>query len=227
MQNIVIADCIAYFGHGGFVIGSNTDGGVKNISVKNCNFIGTDIGLRFKSARDRGGLVENIYIKNIYLKDIVNEAILFDTYYENSPVEEQKVTVTETTPRFEKFYLDSIYCVGAEQAVFVRGLPEMPVREINLSNAVLSADKGFESKSASNFIIKNVKIVPKADIVFSLEMCKDFLIENVTCPNDVNVFMKVRGKEVENIRIVNTDLSPARVPVEYGSTSCQNAVIWK
>ena len=61
LHNVVIADCIVYNGHGGFVIGSGTNGGIKNISVKNCNFIGTDIGLRFKSARDRGGLVREYF----------------------------------------------------------------------------------------------------------------------------------------------------------------------
>ena len=62
LTNIVIADCIVYHAHGGFVIGSDTDGGIKNISVRNCNFMGTDIGLRFKSARIAGDWLENIFM---------------------------------------------------------------------------------------------------------------------------------------------------------------------
>ena len=62
LQNILIAECTVYRAHGGFVIGSNTDGGMKNIYVSNCNFIGSDIGIRVKSNAGRGGKVQNIYI---------------------------------------------------------------------------------------------------------------------------------------------------------------------
>ncbi len=69
-QNIVIADCIVYKAHGGFVIGSESYGGVCNVSVRNCLFIGTDVGLRFKSARGRGGLVEKVFIDGIQMRGI-------------------------------------------------------------------------------------------------------------------------------------------------------------
>jgi polygalacturonase len=85
LQNVIIAGCNVYHGHGGFVIGSNTDGGMHRICVKDCNFIGTDVGLRFKSNMGRGGLVDSIFIQDIYMRDIVREAVLFDTYYENIP----------------------------------------------------------------------------------------------------------------------------------------------
>ncbi|TAK63886.1 MAG: glycoside hydrolase family 28 protein, partial [Bacteroidetes bacterium] len=61
-ENIVIADCIVNHGHGGFVIGSESHGGARNVYVKNCIFAGTDVGLRFKSLRGKGGVIENIYI---------------------------------------------------------------------------------------------------------------------------------------------------------------------
>jgi polygalacturonase len=80
-ENIVVADCVVYHAHGGFVIGSESYGGVRNVSVRNCVFIGTDVGLRFKSARDRGGLVENIFFEGIQMREIVTDAILFDMYY--------------------------------------------------------------------------------------------------------------------------------------------------
>jgi DNA sulfur modification protein DndE len=85
LQNVIVAGCNVYHGHGGFVIGSNTDGGMHRIFVKDCNFIGTDIGLRFKSNMGRGGLVDSIFIQDIYMRDIAHEAVLFDTYYENMP----------------------------------------------------------------------------------------------------------------------------------------------
>ncbi len=227
LRNIVIDNCVVYHAHGGFVMGSNTDGGMENISVKNCDFVGTDIGLRFKSARERGGLVKNIYINGIYMKDIVHEAILFDTYYEESQRDTRPQPVTDRTPIFEKFYIDSLFCNGAMQAVRVAGLPEMPIKDITISNAVISADRGFSSEFASGFALRNVTIIPKTGDVYSLKDTKDLVIDRGVCPENTDVFMSLKGKETDGIKIEHTDLSSAKTPVEYGPGVDSNAVTQK
>ena len=80
-ENVQIYDCVVYHGHGGFVIGSEMSGGVRNVEIRDCTFIGTDTGLRFKSARGRGGVVENIHIRRIFMKDIPAAAITFNMFY--------------------------------------------------------------------------------------------------------------------------------------------------
>ncbi len=70
-ENGIIRNNTIYKGHGGFVVGSEMSGGARNIFVENCTFMGTDKGLRFKSVRGRGGVVEHIYARNLYMKDIV------------------------------------------------------------------------------------------------------------------------------------------------------------
>lgn len=80
-ENINIQDNTVYHAHGGFVIGSEFSGGMKNIVVRNNTFQGTDTGLRFKSAVKRGGTSENIYIDHIYMTDIKDAAITFETTY--------------------------------------------------------------------------------------------------------------------------------------------------
>ena len=82
-RNLLIDNCFVYHGHGGFVVGSEMSGGVENIVVSNCRFLGTDVGLRFKSKRGRGGVVRNIFIRDIYMTDIVTEPLLFDLFYGN------------------------------------------------------------------------------------------------------------------------------------------------
>src|SRR5204863_309028 len=64
IENVIIRGCTVYASHGGFVIGSEMSGGARNIYVSNCTFIGADIGLRFKTTRGRGGVVENIFIND-------------------------------------------------------------------------------------------------------------------------------------------------------------------
>ncbi len=80
-ENFIIRDTKVYQAHGGFVIGSEMSGGARNLYVSNCTFMGTDVGLRFKTARGRGGVVENIFIDGVDMTDIAGEAILFDMYY--------------------------------------------------------------------------------------------------------------------------------------------------
>ena len=215
LQNVVITDCVVYHAHGGFVTGSNTDGGMHNIFVNNCDFVGTDIGLRFKSARDRGGLVDQIYIKNIYMKDIANEAILFNTYYENSKGNEKVYPVTDRTPIFKNIFIDSIYCEGARYAISADGLPEMPIHDIKLSNSYISADKGFESKYTKSFSLNNVEIVPKSGPVFNLNESSDFTLNKILYPDSIIDFMNVSGKDTKSISVENTKLSDPNQQIKF------------
>ena len=52
-SDVIICGCTVYASHGGFVIGSEMSGGANNIYVSNCTFIGSDIGLRFKTTAAR------------------------------------------------------------------------------------------------------------------------------------------------------------------------------
>ncbi len=159
-QNVEVKNCTVYHAHGGFVIGSEMSGGAKDIYVHDCTFIGTDIGLRFKTVRGRGGVVERIYASNINMKNIVDEAILFDMYYFASPKivdgipQVEFKPVDEGTPTFKDLYFDKIICNGAAEAIFIRGLPEKHISNINLSNMVLQADKGIECTEATGINFK-------------------------------------------------------------------------
>jgi len=79
-EYVIVRNCVVYHGHGGFVIGSEMSGGVRNMYVENCTFLGTDCGLHFKSTRGRGGVVENIYVKGVRMNNIPTDAIRFNLY---------------------------------------------------------------------------------------------------------------------------------------------------
>ena len=164
-RNLVISNCTVYHGHGGFVIGSEMSGGVENILVENCSFIGTDVGLRFKSTRGRGGEVKDIWCRNIYMKDIVAEAVTFNLYYAGvaateraDTAEEDLVPVDETTPVFHGFHFSTIVCSGAKQAIYINGLPELPLRDISFTDCVFTAKKSAEVHNAENVEFNNVTI---------------------------------------------------------------------
>ncbi|SMD32284.1 Polygalacturonase [Reichenbachiella faecimaris] len=169
-ENVVIKKNTVFHGHGGFVVGSEMSGGVKNMHVSNCTFIGTDCGLRFKSTRGRGGVVENIFISNIDMINIEAEAIRFNLFYGGeSPVgsdgevgktrqKTDPVPVTRTTPSFKNISMKNITSTGAGIAGFFQGLPEMKLQNITLENVVLEANRGITIIDAEAFDWSGVTI---------------------------------------------------------------------
>lgn len=169
-ENVVVDGCTVFAGHGGFVVGSEMSGGVKNILVTNCQFLGTDVGLRFKSTRGRGGIVENIFIDGISMNDIKNDAIIFNMYYGGKSVAEAKADgdkpnnqdlkpVDETTPIFRHIDIRNVVCNGAGRAMSFNGLPEMPIDGINLQDIQIIAQEGMEFNNSKNITKSNVNVV--------------------------------------------------------------------
>ena len=237
-KDIIIRGCTVYASHGGFVIGSEMSGGANNIYVSNCTFVGSDIGLRFKTARGRGGIVENIFIKDIYMKDIPGEAILFDMYYMGKdPVplagearELPKIEilpVDETTPQFRNFHISNLYCNGAQKAVFIRGLPEMHVKAIKIENTVIQSKEGIQMQEASNIEFKNVKILssdtnPLIDITNS----DSIKIQLADYTQNAAVLLRVSGDRTKAIKVSARDYDHVRekLRAELGASASQVSI---
>jgi len=161
-ENVVVQGCTVFKGHGGFVVGSEMSGGVKNIYVNDCQFLNTDVGLRFKSTRGRGGIVENIYIKGITMTNIEKEAITFNMFYNgNAEDNVKKEPVNEGTPIFRNIDIRDIVCQGALRAMEFNGLPEMPISDIHLENIQIIAKNDATFTNYENITKKNVNIIIK------------------------------------------------------------------
>ena len=167
-QNVIIEGCTVLHGHGGFVIGSEMSSGARNIYVHNCLFNGTDTGLRMKSTRGRGGVIENIYIDQIHMAHISGDAFTFDLYYSNKPVggkadkdasaSDPVPAVTEETPCFRNLYISNVICQGAKRAIWFNGLPEMPLSDLVMTNSLFVAEQGAEMHYAKDITFQNVRI---------------------------------------------------------------------
>jgi polygalacturonase len=228
-QYIVIHHNVIYRGHGGFVIGSEMSGGAHDIFVSDCTFIGTDVGLRFKTARGRGGIVEDIYIRNIVMHNIVHEAILFDMYYfakaESLAQTNGKVNIppaNEGTPRFRRFFISNLVCEGAGKAMLIRGLPEMSISEISLDNIVIKSKKGAEIIEANNIDIQKITLhCEQSAPLINIENSKNISFEKITTSKAPEVFFSVNGDRSGNIKVEKTDMSAAKnkVSFHYGANA--------
>ena len=229
-ENIIVDNCTVFKGHGGFVVGSEMSGGAKNISVSNCQFLGTDVGLRFKSKRGRGGVVENIYISNISMIDIATEPVHFNLYYGGRSVVEDledgtKVVplenlppVNETTPTFRNIYIKDVHCSHAGKAMYFYGLPEHNINNINIENMVIYSKKGGELIESEDIKLKNVHIYSEQEPALYMSNVKNVIVENFKTDSTSKTIFGVTGINTKDIQIMSSyDIGKLKVGAQVAS----------
>ncbi len=152
-ENTTITNCTMLHGHGGVVIGSEMSGGVRNLVASNCVFDGTDRGIRIKSARGRGGVVENVRMSNIVMRNIVEEAITVNLSYTSAPPE----PVSERTPHFRNIRINGV-SGEADRAGTLQGLPETLLEGVALVDIDLKARQGLIVRDARNISLTGVNV---------------------------------------------------------------------
>ncbi|MDE7161197.1 MAG: glycoside hydrolase family 28 protein [Anaeroplasmataceae bacterium] len=168
-KNVWIHDCKVFDAHGGFVVGSEMSRGVSNILVENCTFIGTDIGVRFKSALGRGGVVEDITMRNIHMANILGEAFIFTMGYvlrnlETTKTDEMTSTNPEDIPEFKNIFMEDICCEHAKIGIKVEGLSALPIHHLFFKNVEICADEALKLSYAKDIHLENVSIEPPNEI---------------------------------------------------------------
>ncbi|MEI8085585.1 MAG: glycoside hydrolase family 28 protein [Paludibacter sp.] len=153
-ENITITNCTMLAGHGGVVIGSEMSGGVKKVVISNCVFDGTDRGIRIKSTRGRGGVVEDIQINNIVMRNIQEEAIILDMLYTKMPVE----AVSDRTPIFRNININNVTGSDVLIPFKIRGLEESPITDITFTNINIKAKQKSVFQNYKNIKMNEVYV---------------------------------------------------------------------
>ena len=178
-ENVLVKNNTVLHGHGGFVVGSEMSGGVRNVYVADCTFIGTDVGLRFKSTRGRGGVVENVYVDNINMINIPGDALIADLYYAVKDAPGAPVpAVTEETPSFKNIHISNISCKGVGRAMFLNGLPEMPIENFSVRNMrITDAQKGAFINKVAGVTLENIEIETADNTYLQVENTTNITID--------------------------------------------------
>lgn len=148
-KNVLINGCIVKQAHGGFVIGSETAGGVNNVEISNCEFLGTDRGIRIKTRRGRAGNIHDIYAHDIIMKDTICP-ITINMYYRCGSNDEklfslQQQDITELTPIVENIKISNIKATNCKGAAgFIAGLPESRVKNLSIENSLIEVRDNIE-----------------------------------------------------------------------------------
>ena len=242
-ENVVMRDNTVYKAHGGFVVGSEMSGGVRNVSVTNNLFMGTDVGIRFKSTRGRGGVVENIYISDIDMLDIVTEPIRINLYYggeapspgqkfsvvDRKKAAEERPPVTVETPRFRNIHIENILCRGAHTALWIQGLPEMPVENVSIRNSTIAAGRGALVADIDGLVLSGVDITVEEGPVVYLQDARGASLKDVVLGFEQEAApgtaVSITGPFTERISLTGMELENVNEAVRTGpSVSAQEVV---
>ena len=174
-ENITIINCTMLAGHGGVVIGSEMSGYVRKVTISNCVFDGTDRGIRIKSTRGRGGIVEEIRVDNIVMKDIKKEAIVLSLFYSKMDQE----PVSDRTPVFRNIHISNLTGTKVNSAVSILGIEEMPISDVTLNNINIQSESGIEANLVKNLELNNVRIDAKKGPAFKFSHVENLELNTI------------------------------------------------
>ena len=160
-HNVLIEDCKIAHGHG-ISIGSETSVGVNHMLVRRCTFDGADNGIRIKSMRGAGGLVENIRYTEITMKDVANPITIQLNYVDNNRPnfkgDPRKI------PAIRDIMIDHVTATGARNAGIIIGLPDSPIKGLAMEDVSITAETDLVIRDADQPTLTRVTRTIKPDI---------------------------------------------------------------
>jgi polygalacturonase len=195
-ENIVVRRLRGERGHGGVVIGSEMSGGVKNVFVDDCEFIGTDRGLRIKSMRGRGGVIENIFYQNVRHVDLRLFDVEMTTFYASSTL----VPLTQKPPLIRNVQVKNVTGNGGKTAAEMVGLPELAIQDVSFENVTISSENGVRCTDCENVRFINTKITPKTGRAFRLENAQKVTIDR-SCAGTASDCVELSGEHTAEVRV--------------------------
>jgi hypothetical protein len=218
-ENVIIRNYYASdvrTGSGGVVFGSETSGGIRNVYVHDAVFEKCDRGIRFKTARGRGNVTENIYIRDVRMKDITYEAINFNTAYTGAGI--------GPSPLVRNIDIRNIQIDGVLKAIVLTGLPEKWLENIHLEDVtVINAKEGARLTRVKNLSMKNVSIESESRAM-EAEDVYEFRLENITLKDrKQGKSFLLKGKHTGAIIINDFPTND----IEFGNETNKNVILEK
>ena len=206
-ENIVIRYCLAKDGHGGITCGSETAGGIKNLYLHDCVFDGTRTGFRFKTRRNRGGTVEDIFYENIRIID-AREAFTWDLlgtpmYMGILAQRNPPLDITPLTPTVRNIMIRNFVVESADRLMSINGIPEIPCSGVVVENGWVRTNRIFKSMcDVDGLTFRNVEI-QATDNSITIDESKNLLFEDVTLHTPEHSLNIGLVGNATNIRLVN------------------------
>jgi polygalacturonase len=207
-ENITISNCTMLRGHGGVVIGSEMSGNVKRVTITNCIFEGTDCGIRIKTMRGRGGVVEDIRVSNIVMNNIVKEGVIITLRYQRT----QPEPLSERTPAVNNIQLSSINIRGAERPIAIYGLEERDISQISMSDMQIFSTKGILVENGSDISFHDIRMEIKEGSAFEGKDSKRIGYDKISVISKVLNLPYLKLNNCQDVRVTNC-YQPEQIPL--------------
>jgi polygalacturonase len=198
-ENLTITNCTMLKGHGGVVIGSEMSGNVKRVAISNCVFEGTDVGIRIKTMRGRGGIVEDVRVSNVIMYDMVKEGIIITMRYQPTNPEE----LSERTPSVRNIHFSGINIRKAERAIAMYGLEEKEVSQITFNDMQVMAKKGILIENSSGISFHDITLEIEEGIPFEAKASRNISFDRITLNNAPAEIPVIKLSDCQVFRITN------------------------
>jgi polygalacturonase len=179
-ENVSISNCTVHHAHGAVTLGSEISGGIRNVVADNITCDETQVGVRIKSRRGRGGVVEDVRFDNWTMEN-VGTAIDVTSYYlmegETKTAEEP---VSVRTPLFRNIAINHMTIDHARMAIDVEGLPEMPISGLRISDVIASAKTGMRGSFIDALELHDVQVNADSGPAFLVKDSKELELDGIS-----------------------------------------------
>ncbi len=191
-EYVVIRNCVSRAGGGLVTCGSETSGSIRHVLAHNLKAKGTNVGIRFKSAKTRGGTIEDIYIQDIEMDGVgtaLEATLNWNPSYSYSFLPEgfnsenipqhwktmlAKVEPPEKgIPTVRDVHVSRLNISGAKRAFFVEGMKESVVKNFYLKDVTIETGTAGRISYAEGWKFENVSVKAKDSNDLNLENCTD------------------------------------------------------
>ena len=158
-EDIVIRQCCMRDGHGSITVGSEMAGGIKRVTVKDCQFLHTDRGLRIKTRRGRGkdAIIDEIIFEHIKMDHVMTPFVINCFYFcdpdgHNHYVQTKEVMpVDDRTPSIKKMTFRNIEAKNCHvAAAYFYGLPEQKIERVEMEQIPCHLCRTSDGRCSSN-----------------------------------------------------------------------------
>ena len=180
-ENVAITNCTVHHAHGAVVIGSETSGSIRNVVASNITATDTEVGIRLKSRRGRGGVVEDIRFNNWTMENVGDGIVVTSYYVMGGETAGGEEPVSGRTPVFRNIAVSNVTIHGAKKKlVDIDGLPEMPITGLRLMDVTGSGQQGLTARYTDALELHRLRLNAQRGTVFAIESATNLELDEVT-----------------------------------------------
>ena len=207
-EHVTIANCTVHHAHGAVVIGSETAGSIRNVVASNITAVDTENGIRIKSRRGRGGVVENVRFDNWTMVNVGVGIVVTSYYIMGGETATKEEPVSERTPVFRNIAISNVTINGAKKVIDIDGLPEMPIMALRLTDIIGSGKVGLTARHTDALELHHVQLNADRGPVFAIETASNLELDGLTTRKPIAVSPVLRLTQTPGAVLRNSRAFP-------------------